>query len=112
MRLILSPEEIRLLSESLPALELLSVNGHDYSLSDGLGNAAPSLEVSAPLEGIQVDAGWGVELTENDWKTVEEQDSADREHDVHTWNRAIEACIQASHLIPSFAETIRRELLQ
>lgn len=113
MRLILSPEELRVLSSSLPALELLSVNGHEYSLSDGLGGPAPSLAVDAPLDGIEVDSGMDAPApTEADYDLLALQDAADREHDVHTWNRAVEACIQASHLIPSFAETIRRELLQ
>lgn len=113
MRLILSPEELRVLSSSLPTLEVLSVNGHEYNLSDGLGGLAPSLAVDAPLDGIEISSGMDApEPTAADYESLARQDAADRERDVHTWNRAVEATIQASHLIPSFAETIRRELLQ
>lgn len=85
MRLILSPEELRVLSSSLPALELLSVNGHEYNLSDGLGEAAPSLAVDAPLDGIEIDSG----MDAPDFDTYTAQD-----HQDVGWNRAIDAVLE------------------
>lgn len=87
MRLILSPEELRVLSSSLPALEVLSVNGHEYNLSDGLGGAAPSLAVDAPLDGIEISSGMDAsEPTEADTYTAQD-------HQDVGWNQAINAVL-------------------